>query len=92
MNYSTIQIPPQNIAEYVKVSTTDVQEKFTESLNQLLKQGTAHICTDIVPIEWATKALEKSNVSRYLMMMQQVPVNYGQLGTAHAIFFLERQP
>jgi hypothetical protein len=91
MNYSIIQIPPQNIADYVKVSTTDVQAKFTESLNQLLQQGASHICTDMVPIEWATKALEKPNVSHYQKRMQQVPVNFGEPGTAHAILFLERQ-
>jgi hypothetical protein len=91
MNASIIQIPPKNIADYVRVSTSGTPEQFTESLNLLLQQEVLHICTDIIPIEWATQAMQGANVSRYQLMMQQVPDNFGRLGTAHAIFFLERR-
>ena len=91
MNYSIIQIPPKNITDYKRVSTSGTPEEFSASLSLLLQQEVLHICTDIIPIEWATRVLTEANVSRYQLMMQQVPANFGGLEAAHAIFFLERR-
>jgi hypothetical protein len=91
MNCSIIQIPPKNIADYARVSASGTPKEFSESLNVLLQKEASHICTDIIPIEWADTVLQGPSVGRYQLMMQQVPAHFGGLEAAHAIFFLERR-
>jgi hypothetical protein len=92
MNYSIIEDKPENHADYVKVPGTDCREEFIKSLVGLLRQDTFHIYTDAIPIEWAVMAEKAAKTSHYLMMLLQVPVNFGETGTAYGIFYFQRQP
>jgi hypothetical protein len=92
MNYKIIEKPPENENEFVTVKPTENRDEFLQSLVALLKQKTFQIRTAAIPIEWAVAADNAANVSGYLMMLLRVPVNMGELGTAHAIFYFVREP
>jgi hypothetical protein len=92
MNYLIIKDPPENLADYVKIPHSATREEFIKTMVGLLRQGTLHICTEPIPIHWAVDAEISAKMSHYLMMMTQVPVNFGELGTAHGVFYFERQP
>ena len=92
MSYSIIEKPPENFGDYIKVPGTDCREQFLKSLLNLFKQ-TPYIYTESIPIGWATDALNLLNDARhYSAQMQMALVNLGEHGTAHGIFYFERQP
>jgi hypothetical protein len=92
MSYSIIENPPKNFVDYVKVPGTDCREQFIKSLSGLFKQ-TPFIYTESIPIGWAMDAVKFSKDGKhYSTKMQRVPVNFGEPGTAHGIFYFERQP
>jgi hypothetical protein len=91
MNFTLIEKPPENDRDYVVASRNDIEDKFVMNLVRLLRQGTFDIKTDPIPIGWAQRAAEEAPATGYDIMMRQVPVNFGELGTAHGVFYFERQ-
>lgn len=91
MSYTFIPKPPENIGDYVTVPRNDIPEEFEEALIGLLRQDVFHITTDGVPLVWVTDAVIEA-AKGYRITAKQIPVNWGELGTAHAIFYFERLP
>ena len=91
MTYLLIPKPPENLNDYVSVPPNEVRDEFVKSLGGLLRQDVFRIKTDVVPLAWLTDAVIEG-AKDYRIMIQGVPVNLGEQGTAHAIFYFERQP
>ena len=82
-----------NYDEYVKVPPNDIEAEFVTSLVRLLREHTFNIIAEAIPIGWAVKAAAEAPATGYRIMMQRIPVNFGdELGTAHGTFYFERQP
>ena len=92
MNFTIIKKQPGNINDYVKVPPNNIREEYIRSLVVLLRQRTFNIQTDEIEIEWAETAAQEAPASGFRIMMQQVPVNFGEPGTAFGTFYFELHP
>ena len=91
MSYELISKPPWNIGAYVESPENDIREKYVECLSLLLRQSVFHVKTTVVPIGWVEEAIKRAEPKQYRIMMQRAEVNFGEVGTAHGIFYFEWQ-
>jgi len=91
MTYLLIQKPPENLNDCVNVPPNEVRDEFVKSVVGLLRQDGFRIKTDGVPLAWLTDTVIEA-AKDYRIMIQRIPVNLGEQGTARAIFYFERQP
>lgn len=91
MKYRLIEVPPENINDYVKVPLNDIQGEFAKSLVDLLRQRVSHIFTDAIPLDWIDSVEKEAQTNGYSIMAQRASVNSGERGTRYLIFYLERR-
>jgi hypothetical protein len=89
-NMTHIKEPPKDVVKYRLIPPNDIREDFVKSALKLLQGNEAKIATASIPIGWAAEIIEQANANGYVIKMQQVPVNMGELGTAHAVYYFER--
>jgi hypothetical protein len=90
MDYAIIENAPKNWQDWVTAKPNDNREEYIRDLVGILKQDNFNVRTDDIPIEWATAALKQAPAGAYRLMMQRVPVNFGETGEAFGRFYFQR--
>jgi hypothetical protein len=89
MQHTIIDKPPTNPSDWVKTPPNDIQSEFVESLAGLLRERTFNVIAEEIPIGWAVEAAKEAPIEDYKVMMQRIPVNFGELGTARGTLYFE---
>ena len=90
MNYIELSKHPDDAAEYVKVTPSDSREEFVKTLGQFLGEGRPRFCTDAVPFDWVTTAMNSIQPKGfYIALVIRSVTNSGEPGAAFACFYFQ---
>lgn len=75
---------------YELVPPNEDQIEFVKSAIGLLKNNKKCIATKSIPLGWGLEIAKEAALCGYSITIGLLPVNFGETGTAHAIFNFER--
>jgi hypothetical protein len=77
---------------YDVIPPNNNRSEYVTSAIEILNQGKSNITTtkDGIPIDWGLEIQKTATALGYNVRFDKVPVNFGEIGTAFAIFYFER--